>query len=62
MAAPDAGALQRAQSGIPAITLSTPCRYIHTVNETVDLADVQPTIDLLAAYLPEAHQGAYGYK
>jgi len=58
----DAGALQRAQSGIPAITLSTPCRYIHTVNETVESADIQATIDLLAAYLREAHKGNYRYK
>jgi putative aminopeptidase FrvX len=55
----DAGGVQRLHGGIPAITLSVPTRYVHTVNEMVDAADVQACIDLLARYLEEAHTGDY---
>jgi putative aminopeptidase FrvX len=55
----DAGGVQRQHGGIPAITLSIPCRYAHTVNEMVSAADVQAGIDLLARYLEEAHSGDY---
>ncbi|MGB3633353.1 MAG: M42 family metallopeptidase, partial [Rubrobacteraceae bacterium] len=50
----DAGGVQRLHGGIPAITLSIPCRYVHTVNEMVNAADVQACITLLARYLEEA--------
>ncbi|HEY8292628.1 MAG TPA: M20/M25/M40 family metallo-hydrolase, partial [Thermomicrobiales bacterium] len=56
----DAGGIQRLNGGVPAITLSIPTRYVHTVNEMVSAADVQACIDLLARYLEEAHQGDYG--
>ena len=55
----DAGGVQRLHGGIPAITLSIPCRYVHTVNEMVDENDVQACITLLARYLEEAHTGDY---
>jgi endoglucanase len=55
----DAGGVQRLHGGIPAITLSVPCRYVHTPNEMVDASDVQAAIDLLARYLEEAHTGDY---
>ena len=55
----DAGGVQRLNGGIPAITLSIPMRYVHTVNEMVSAADVQACIDLLARYLEEAHTGDY---
>ena len=55
----DAGGVQRLHGGIPAITLSVPCRYVHTPNEMVNEADVQAAIDLLARYLEEAHTGDY---
>jgi endoglucanase len=55
----DAGAMQRSRAGAPAITLSIPTRYIHTVNEMVDLHDVDATIELLARYLEDAHTGDY---
>jgi putative aminopeptidase FrvX len=55
----DAGGVQRLRGGIPAITLSIPCRYVHTVNEMVSASDVQACIDLLARYLEEAHTGDY---
>ena len=55
----DAGGVQRLHGGIPAITLSIPCRYVHTVNEMANADDVQACIDLLARYLEEAHTGDY---
>jgi endoglucanase len=55
----DAGGVQRLHGGIPAITLSVPCRYVHTPNEMVNSSDVQAAIDLLARYLEEAHTGDY---
>ena len=55
----DAGGVQRLHGGIPAVTLSIPCRYVHTPNEMVDASDVQAAIDLLARYLEEAHTGDY---
>jgi endoglucanase len=55
----DAGGVQRLHGGIPAITLSVPCRYVHTPNEMVNASDVQAAIDLLARYLEEAHTGDY---
>lgn len=57
----DAGAVQRLHGGIPAFTLSIPTRYVHTVNETVHRDDVEASIDLLAAYIEEAHNGDYTY-
>jgi putative aminopeptidase FrvX len=55
----DAGGVQRLHGGIPSITLSIPCRYVHTPNEMVHESDVQACIDLLARYLEEAHTGDY---
>ncbi len=55
----DAGGVQRLHGGIPAITLSIPCRYVHTPNEMVNAEDVQAAITLLARYLEEAHTGGY---
>jgi endoglucanase len=47
----DAGALQRARSGARAITISVPCRYVHTVTETIHKADLQGSVDLIVAFL-----------
>ena len=49
----DAGAMQRANSGSSAITLSIPTRYGHSVNETVHKDDVESGIKLLAKYLSQ---------
>ena len=56
----DAGAIQRSRAGVPSITISIPTRYVHTVNEMVDSADVEAAISLVARYLEEAHTGDYG--
>ncbi|AHY45415.1 Cellulase M-related protein [Rubrobacter radiotolerans] len=55
----DAGAIQRLNGGIPSITLSIPCRYVHSPNEMVSAGDVRACIDLLVKYLEEAHTGDY---
>jgi putative aminopeptidase FrvX len=57
----DAGGIQRLHGGIPSFTLSIPCRYVHTVNESVHESDVQASIDLLARYIEDAHNGEYSY-
>ena len=57
----DAGGIQRSRGGVPSFTLSIPTRYIHTVNEMANVEDIQATIDLLAAWLTEAHTRTYGY-
>ncbi len=58
----DAGGIQRQNGGVPSFTLSIPTRYVHTVNETASVTDIQGTIDLLARYLEEAHTRTYGYE
>ena len=55
----DGGAMQRTREGSPSITLSTPSRYVHTVNEMVHQADLEASIALLARYLEDAHNGDY---
>lgn len=57
----DAGGIQRLHGGIPSFTLSIPTRYVHTVNETISKKDLQATIDLLVAYIEDAHNGNYAY-
>jgi len=51
----DAGGIQRAGKGAPVITISIPTRYIHSVVESVHKDDLQASIDLVAAFLEEAH-------
>ena len=55
----DAGGVQRLHGGIPAVTLSIPCRYVHTPNEMVSAKDVEAAITLLARYLEEASDADY---
>lgn len=47
----DASAISLAGAGAPSGCISIPCRYVHTVSETVDLGDVQASVDLLTAIL-----------
>jgi endoglucanase len=46
----DADAIQIARGGIPAGLISIPVRYMHSPVEMVDLADVEATIELVAAF------------
>jgi endoglucanase len=57
----DAAAMQRARAGSVATTLSVPTRYPHTVNEIASIADIDATINLLAAYLETAGSRDYAY-
>jgi tetrahedral aminopeptidase len=57
----DAGGIQRSRGGVPSFTLSVPTRYVHTVNEMAHQDDIAAAIDLLAAYLEDAHSRDYGY-
>jgi putative aminopeptidase FrvX len=57
----DAASMQRARAGAPAVTLSIPTRYVHTVNEMANRADIAATIQLLARFLEDAGSQSYGY-
>jgi endoglucanase len=57
----DAGTMQRSRAGVPAITISIPTRYVHTVNEMCAVSDIQAAITLLARYLEHAHEGDYSF-
>ncbi|MBK8020569.1 MAG: M20/M25/M40 family metallo-hydrolase [Chloroflexi bacterium] len=43
----DAAGIQVARSGVPSGAISIPCRFVHTVSETVDLRDVEACVSLL---------------
>lgn len=58
----DAGAMQQVTNGAAVATLSVPTRYVHSVNETASLADIEATIDLLVAFLESAGSRSYGYE
>ena len=55
----DAGAMQRGRGAAAAVTLSIPCRYVHSVVEMISMKDVQAAIKLLGAFIREAHTGKY---
>jgi putative aminopeptidase FrvX len=52
----DAGGIQLSRGGTPVCTLSIPCRYTHSVVESVHKDDVQATIDLLRAFIEHSHE------
>ncbi|HWV23230.1 MAG TPA: M42 family metallopeptidase [Thermomicrobiales bacterium] len=58
----DAAALQRAQAGSAAVTISIPTRYLHSVNEMASLADIDACVDLLARFLEAAGSRSYNYE
>lgn len=55
----DAGAIHLTHAGVPSITISTPTRYVHSVNEMANVDDIQGVITLMARYLEEADRGDY---
>jgi endoglucanase len=57
----DAGTMQLARSGVPAITLSLPTRYVHTVNEMAHRDDLDGCVTLLARFLEDAGSRDYSY-
>ena len=53
----DADVLQISRSGIPTGLVSIPLRYMHSPVEMVDLADVEATVELLAAFASRLEAG-----
>jgi endoglucanase len=51
----DASLIQRLRKGVSVATLSIPARYLHTVNETVAISDVDHCVAILSRYLERAH-------
>lgn len=47
----DAAPIQLSRAGVASITLSIPCRYIHSSSEMVSQEDLNATLALLSAYL-----------
>jgi tetrahedral aminopeptidase len=47
----DTAVIQRTRSGVRCIALSVPCRYVHTIVESVHMKDLQAAVNLLAAWL-----------
>jgi len=52
----DADVLQISRSGIPTGLVSIPLRYMHSPVEMVDLADVESTVELIAAFTLRLNQ------
>ncbi|KXB97974.1 MAG: hypothetical protein AA908_00770 [Chlorobi bacterium NICIL-2] len=52
----DAGGMQLARSGIPVCTISIPCRYAHSVVESVHREDVERSIELLRCFCEHSHR------
>jgi putative aminopeptidase FrvX len=53
----DADAIQISRAGIPAGLVSIPLRYMHSPVEMVDLADVEATVELMAAFATSLEPG-----
>ncbi len=53
----DADAVQFTRSGIPTGLVSIPLRYMHSPVEMVDLADVEATVELVAAFAARLRGG-----
>lgn len=53
----DADAIQVSRTGIPAGLVSIPLRYMHSPVEMVDLADVEATVELIAAFASRIEPG-----
>lgn len=54
----DADSLQISRTGIPTGLVSIPLRYMHSPVEMVDLADVEATVELIAAFVKGLESGA----
>ena len=47
----DGAAIQHARAGIPAGTLSIPCRYVHSACEVIDMRDMNSALAILKAFV-----------
>ncbi len=52
----DASAMQLAHQGVPAGCLSIPCRYVHSMSETISIADLQAAVDLGIALIQDPYK------
>ena len=55
----DTGAIQRSGSGAAVGCISIPTRYVHSAIEMCHKADIRASIDLLAAFIENAHLESY---
>jgi endoglucanase len=55
----DADAFYTSRGGIPSVYLGIPNRYMHTPVETLDMADLDATADLLAQFVASAAEYEY---
>ncbi|GIV54623.1 MAG: peptidase M42 [Candidatus Kapaibacterium sp.] len=52
----DAAGMQLARNGIPVCTISIPCRYAHSVVESVHRDDVAASIELVRIFCEQSHR------
>jgi endoglucanase len=52
----DAAGMQLSRSGIPVCTISIPCRYAHSVVESVHRQDVEASIELVRIFCEQSHR------
>ncbi|OQA48849.1 MAG: putative aminopeptidase YsdC [Firmicutes bacterium ADurb.Bin300] len=48
----NAGAIHKSRSGVKVLTVSLPCRYIHSAASVADLRDAEETVRFIRAVLP----------
>ncbi|MAF26644.1 MAG: M42 family metallopeptidase [Gemmatimonadota bacterium] len=58
----DTAGIQRAGHGIPAGCISIPTRYVHSHIEMCHEKDIRASVNLLSAWIPEAHRCLTGTK
>lgn len=47
----DASTIQASSAGCKTLTLSVPCRYVHTITESIHTQDIAAVVNLLTTYL-----------
>jgi endoglucanase len=53
----DASEMQRTKSGVRALTIGAPTRYMHSTTQLCHKTDIEETVRLLVAFLENAHSG-----
>ena len=56
----DASIIQRHRTGARVCTIGAPTRYMHSTAQMCSLEDIESTIELLVAFLHNAHKGEWG--
>ncbi|HNS52390.1 MAG TPA: M42 family metallopeptidase [Anaerolineae bacterium] len=56
----DAGAIHQSRSGVPAVALAVPCRYIHTPVSLLSMVDLDNLVRLMKAVLHSLPEGWTG--